>query len=691
MARFQVDLLGECRVTRVPSGQEIVFRTRKARCLLGLLLLMPNARMNRERMASFLWDPAPEALARGSLRQALKELREAFEPDSAVLEADRFTVGLRGGEFSVDVLHLRERIAAGAGDPAALLAAAALWQGELFGAAPPNAPVFEAWVQIERTQLRAALTMALTDHLERLLATDAFTDTRIAEELVRIEPSHELAHQYLMRFHALRGDQSAALRQFAQMERALAEELDSEPSEASNALLVAIKSGEVSLQGTPGRGLDIGPGQGREAPVRAGPPRITIRPPLTRYPDASKDYLGEGFAFLAKSCLSRFRCWIVIPWPSSGFSSASRVDFTEVGRAIDADFAVDSVLDWRSPAGKLFVSLIDCRDGSEVWSGLFAVAEDELQAISSSVAGAVAAHLASQVNHITLMRHARSTPSNPVAYDLWLRGHQLSRLWTTEADTRAEALFLQALSLDPGLAGSHASLAQILSTRVFVRPGYPDRIADRAAAFRHAQEAVALDPYDPRCHISVAWNWLIARSSERAHSHFRIAVDLNPHDSETLIAAACGLAFLGRIEDARGFAARAVELNPVYPEYYSDYLSVIHFFGGDYAAAIAAVEKCQDDFPDRAALAAAAWAHLGRDAEAQAAYRYFRALTASRWEGALPVDDAALEAWIMDVMPINWPRGRQSLLDGLKLARGMAGSDIAGSGPGEPAAIGISA
>ena len=35
---------------------------------------------------------------------------------------------------------------------------------------------------------------------------------------------------------------------------------------------------------------------------------------------------------------------------------------------IDADFAVDCVLDWRTGGGKLFVTLIDCRDGSEVWS-----------------------------------------------------------------------------------------------------------------------------------------------------------------------------------------------------------------------------------------------------------------------------------------------------------------------------------
>lgn len=672
MSTFQVDLLGSCRAVRLATGQEVAFRTRKTRCLLGLLLLSPGCRMNREQMASLLWDPAPEALARSSLRQALKELRAVFEPEGEdLISTDRFSVGLRGEAFSVDVLRLRDLIANSNGQQPALLEAAALWQGELFGPSQPSAPVFETWLQIERSQLRSALTMALTDHLEKLISETAFTDTAIAEALVRIEPSHELAHQFLMRFHALRGDQSAALRQFALLEHALAEELDSEPSEASNDLLVAIKSGVVSLQ-RPAAAVPTSP-----AFVRDGPPRITVRPPLTRYTDASKDYLGDGFAFLAKSCLSRFRCWIVIPWPAIGYDSAAAVDFAEIGRAIDADFAVDCVFDWRSPGGKLFVSLIDCRDGSEVWSNLFPVAEDELQQISSSVAGAVAANLASQVNHITLLRHARNAPGNPVAYDLWLRGHQLSRLWTAEADDEAEALFLQAIALDPGLASCHASLAQILCTRTMVRPGYRKRAEDCAKAIRHAQNAIALDPYDPRCHVSMAWNWLIAKSPERANSHFRLAVDLNPNDAETLIAAACGLAFLGYIEDARTLAARALQLNPIYPEYYSVYLSNIHFLARDYRATIQAVEKCHDGFPDRKVWAAAAWAHLGGKAEAAAAYRSFKTLAAAKWEGHRPTDDEGIEAWVMDMLPINWSEGRQSLLDGLRLARRMAGQALA--------------
>ena len=668
MFRFQVDLLGSCRVAKAATGEEVTFKTRKTRLLLGLLLLSHGCRMNREQLASLLWDPAPETLARSSLRQALRELRDVLGPEGEdLVEADRFAVALKGSSFDLDVRRFRELITTAVHDQNALISAAALWQGELFGSSHPSAPVFEAWLQIERSQLRSVLTTALTDQLEKLIAGAIYSDTRIAEELVRIEPSHELAHQFIMRFHAQRGDQSAALRQYALLEQALAEELDSEPSEASNELLVAIKSGEVSLQRA--QVLPVSPAPARS---RSGPPRITIRPPLTRYSDATKDYLGEGFAFLAKSCLSRFRCWIVIPWPSSGFESTTAVDFTAVGQVIDADFAVDCVLDWRTGDGKLFVTLIDCRDGSEVWSELYPVREHDLQEVSSSVAGAVAANLASQVNHITLLRHARSAHGNPVAYDLWLKGHQLSRLWSAEADAEAEAMFLKAIELDPGLAGGHASLAQVLSTRSMVRPGYPNRKADCAAAFKHAREAIALDPYDPRCHISMAWNWAIARSPERANSHFRLAVDMNPNDAETLIAAASGLGFLGHAELAKDLAQQAVRLNPIYPEYYTAYLAGIHFMAGDHEATIATVEKCPDGFPDLGVWAVASFAHLGRKADAAKAYQTFRRIAAMMWEGPEPPDDVTLEAWVLDTLPINWPEGRLALQKGIRIARDLA-------------------
>lgn len=660
------------------TGDEVPFRTRKAKCLVALLLLSPSTAMNREQLASLLWDPAPEDLARGSLRQALKELRGALGEEGADdIRSDRFSVSAKEGSFDLDVRRFRALLDVAKTDVSAMLQAAEMWRGDLFGAFLPNAPVFEAWVQVERSHLRNRLTKSLTNHLEAQLLVQDFADPRIAEELVRVEPSHELAHQYLMRFHATRGDQAAALRQYATMENALAEELDSEPSNDSNDLLVAIKRGDIGLDRP-----ELAQSKSLARTDRKGPPRIAIRPPLTRHFDTSKDYLGEGFAQLARACLSRFRAWIVIPWPSTGFDSPSAVDYTALGRAVDADFAIDFVLDWRGPKAKLFVTLIDCRDAAEVWSRVYEVAETQLQELGSTVAGMVAANLASQVNHNVLLRQARNTPANPAAHDLWLRAHQLSRLWNPKADAEAEDLLLQSIALDPGLAAGHAVLAQIQSTRNHIMPGYPGRQADLGKAFLNAQRAIELDPYDPRCHISMAWNWLIQRSAERANSHFRLAVDLNPYDAEILIAAADGMAFLGNMPEAMKWASDALQLNPIYPEYYTGYLAGINFLNGDYVQAIHYVEKCPDVIPYLAIWKAASHALLGHEPEAGIAYQQFRRMTISAWVGKTPPGDEDLENWVLDTLPIYWPDGKSRLSRALRLARQSAddlASEVSGT------------
>lgn len=654
-------------MSHAQHGREIEFRTRKAKCLLGILAVSPSLTLNRERLASFLWDPAPEEQARASLRQCLKEIREVFGPDAeAILHTDRINIGLNPDAIQVDALEFLDLNTKGQSDRAIALKSAALWKGELFGSALPNAPVFEAWVQVERSRLRTLITTTLTNFLEEQIAANDYSTNQVAEELLRIEPSHELAHQCLMRFHAARGDQAAALRQYALLDRVLAEELDSEPSKQSTDLLVAIKRGDIDVKSFK---PETAPARPPPKPVRQGPPKITIRPPLTRFKDQSKDYLAEGFADLTKVCLSRFRCWIMIPWPSKGYESETTVDYTELARTIDADFVIDTVFDWRNPAGKLFATLIDCRDGSQVWSKIFQVAESQLQEMGDTVAGAVASNLASQVNHISLLRFARSVPGNAAAYDIWLKGHQLSRLWNAEADQTAEKLFTQAIDMDPGLACSYASLASILNTRSIVRPGYRGQNSDRDMAFKHAQNAVSLDPFDSRNHINLAWSWLTMRSPERAHSHFRLAVELNPYDSETLIASAMGMAFLGHLQEAENWSALAVQLNPVHPEYFYGYIAAIRYLADDFIGTITTAEKSPDVFPDLLVWSAAAYARLGKKNEAARAYGEFRRLTASRWEGETPLAEGDLMNWLFGSMPFVWEEGRQKFEEGVRLAR----------------------
>lgn len=669
-SRLRLELLGGCRLIDRQTGRTIEFRSRKARCLLGLVALWPGAKMSREKLASFLWDPAPEEQARASLRQCLKEIRECLgEHADHILAADRLTAGLVEGSMEVDALEVTGQVASARANMPIALDIAKLWRGELFGDTVPAAPVFEAWVQVERSRIRTTVSNLLTDHLERLIAARDFSHPDIADELVRIEPSHELAHQFLMRFYALRGDQAGALRQFTRLDTALADELDSEPSQESIDLLVAIKSGEVQQEKAPSA---ITEPLEAPKPARRGPPKIAIRPPLTRFDDQSKDYLAEGFANLTRVCLSKFRCWIILSWPSSGFDSKVQIDYESLGRAIGADYVIDSVLDWRQQQCRLFVSLVDCRDSTQVWSDVLPISEPELQSLGSSVAGAVASKLASQINHITLLRYARTAPGNAAAYDLWIRGHQLSRLWSPEADAQAKELFARAIELDHGLACAYASLASVLNTQGMISPGYADEEKQRKRAFELSQTAVSLDPFDSRNHFNMAWSWLLANSVERAHSHFVLAVDLNPYDSETLIASAMGMAFLGQLDLAREWSDTALRLNPLHPEYFLGYLAAIRYLSGDFAGTLEVVARCQDIFPETRAWAAAAHVSLAQTQQARGAFQGFLSAVRSRWVGSKPPRWEDIHAWLYTAVPLIWPAGRAALDEALLKARELS-------------------
>lgn len=666
-ARYQLTLLGGCKLVDSQLASAVEFRSRKSRCLLGLLALWPGAVMSREKIASFLWDPAPEEQARSSLRQCLKEIRETLGDNAdQLLHSSRLEIHMQLDHLNTDVAELQSNLIAARSNSALALKLAGLWQGELFGDMVPPAPVFEAWVQVERARLRGLISGVLTDHLQTMIATRNYAVPAIAEELVRIEPSHELAYQYLMRYHAARGDQAGALRQYARLGQVLADELDSEPSQETIDLLVAIKRGD-SFGGAAPAGP--APFKARAPENRGGVPRIAIRPPLTHGSDGKLDYLAEGFANLLRVCMARFRSWIVLPWPNQGFDSKTRLDFPALGQAIGVDYVIDAAFDWRQTNGQLVVSLIDCGDGSQVWTEIYPVAEPDIQSVSSTVVGRLSSRLASRVDHMSLLRFARTAPADAAAYDLWLRGHQLSRSWEIEADAEARALFAQAIDRDPGLACAYSSLATMIMTQSMIRPGYPFSEADARKCFELAQKAVSLDPFDSRNHLSMAWIWLMRGSVGRSESHFRLATEINPFDSETLMSCALGAAFIGDLASAQSWAKTSFELNPLHPEYYCAYQATICFLAGDYKETLAWYARCDGFFPDAWAWIASANALLANISGARHALESFTELVAKSWEGPAPPTWTDMHSWLESSIPIHWRPGRQAFYAGIEKAR----------------------
>src|ERR1700674_2172614 len=102
----RIHLLGRMRAMTY-LGDSILPRGKKARALLGYLCLASGARVPRASLATMLWDRVGDALARASLRQALRELSAAMGAfaDELIL-VDRDTVGLRADVCWIDAVAL---------------------------------------------------------------------------------------------------------------------------------------------------------------------------------------------------------------------------------------------------------------------------------------------------------------------------------------------------------------------------------------------------------------------------------------------------------------------------------------------------------------------------------------------------------------------------------------------------------
>ncbi len=255
--RFSVRLLGGFEVVRgrrsVTEGCRV-----KMRALLAYLAVESGRMHSRQALAGLLWPECDEDHARQSLRQALAGLRHALGDDEgpgALITVSRESVGFNGSGHDLDTAafeapipeicptSLRER----AECRNCHLAAIAHYRGPfLAGLSCPDAPEFEAWLELKRERFERHAAQLL-GHLAACHEHSAESNVALlfAREQLRIDPWHEPAHRQVMRLLAFGGARNAALAHYRRLRHLLAEELGVEPEEATRALAAAVRAGRV--------------------------------------------------------------------------------------------------------------------------------------------------------------------------------------------------------------------------------------------------------------------------------------------------------------------------------------------------------------------------------------------------------------------------------------------------------------
>ncbi|HSB02257.1 MAG TPA: tetratricopeptide repeat protein [Anaerolineales bacterium] len=264
MARLTVSVLGELQVL-IDGVPVSTFESDKVRALLVYLTVEAERAHRRETLIGLLWPDCSEQAARHNLSQALFNLRLALGDHTAkppYLLISRNAIQFNEeSDYSLDVQQfngyfesMAENLSRESVDSTTLLTQletmVQLYRGEFLQQFfLGDSTEFEEWSIAQREILHQRLMKSLTtlvDLYER--QADYAAARRFALRQLELDPWREEAHYQVMRLLALEGQRSAALAQYENCRKVLAEELGVEPSSQTRELYEQIRLETVTYK-----------------------------------------------------------------------------------------------------------------------------------------------------------------------------------------------------------------------------------------------------------------------------------------------------------------------------------------------------------------------------------------------------------------------------------------------------------
>jgi adenylate cyclase len=292
-------------------------------------------------------------------------------------------------------------------------------------------------------------------------------------------------------------------------------------------------------------------------------PSLAILPFTNLSGDPEQDYFTDGMVEEITTGLSRVRWFFVIARNSSFTYKGRAVDVKQVGRELGVRYVLEGSVRKAGNRVRIAVQLAETETGVHVWADRFdGVIENifELQdEITASVVGAIEPQLrAAELTRATLHR-----PTNPTAYDSFLRGLARYCMDSREENDATMRLLRSAIVSDPTFAPPYGLAAVCCIHRVAQGWSVNSR-EDRAFAIEMARTAARLGAEDPTV-LAFAGHGLgyFTEEYDLAVSLSEQALALNPNSATVQQSAGWTRLYAGDPETAMVYLMRATRLNPI--------------------------------------------------------------------------------------------------------------------------------
>ena len=246
--------------------------------------------------------------------------------------------------------------------------------------------------------------------------------------------------------------------------------------------------------------------------------------------DPSMDYLSDGITEGVIDRLSGLPNLKVISRTSAFRYKRRDIEPQKVAKELGVDALVTGRVVPRGDDLSVSAELVDAREDKQLWGEQYSRKLAEAASVQQEIATAISGNLRMRLTSEEKTRLAKSSATNPEAYQLYLRGRYHANQ-TTEAELRKSIEYFQhAIDKDPGYALAYAGLADSYSALgggwMYLPP--TDTLPKAKAA---AEKALELDDTLAEAHAALAyatffdWDW---PSAER---EFKRAIELNPNSA----------------------------------------------------------------------------------------------------------------------------------------------------------------
>jgi serine/threonine protein kinase/Tfp pilus assembly protein PilF len=358
-------------------------------------------------------------------------------------------------------------------------------------------------------------------------------------------------------------------------------------------------------------------GSSRRAPINS----VAVLPFSNASGDPNTEYLSDGITEGVIDRLSGLPNLKVISRTSVFRYKQRDIDPQKIAKELGVEALVTGRVVQRSDDLTVSAELVDAREDKQLWGEQYSRKVADAASVQQEIATAISGNLRVRLTSEDKTRLAKSSATNPEAYQLYLKGRFHANQATAEELKKAIDYFQQAIDKDPGYALAYAGLADTycqLGGEYEFSPA--TQVLPKAKAA--AQKALELDDTLAEAHAALAyaeffdWDWL------NVEREFKRAIELNPNNALSHRYYGEFLQVRARFSEALAEGTRAQELDPLFPDIVAN-LGFTHLLMQHYDESIAQFRKVLDlksNVPVAHAFTAVAYAMKGMHRQALAEY-----------------------------------------------------------------------